>query len=65
MLIEILAAIGVLKPQRYDRPIKGRNDWVFVEYWRGEDGYDADKVAELFVRLFVAPVFTGGTDVAH
>lgn len=48
VLIEILAAIGVLKPARYDRPIKGRNDWVFSEYWRGEDGYDEDRVVELF-----------------
>jgi len=48
VLMEVLGAIGVLKPQSYDRPIRGRNDWIFVEYWRGEDGYDADKVAELF-----------------
>ena len=48
VLIEILGAIGVLKPGSYERPIKGRNDWVYVEYWRGEDGYEADKVADLF-----------------
>ena len=48
VLIEILSAIGILKPQSYDRPTKGRHDWVFVEYWRGADGYDEDKVIELF-----------------
>jgi len=48
ILIEILASMGVLKPGSYDRPIKGRNDWVFVEYWRGEDKYDKKRVNELF-----------------
>jgi len=48
VLIEILASIGVLKPGSYDRPIKGRNDWVFVEYWRGEDKYCKERVNELF-----------------
>lgn len=48
VLIEILAAIGILKPQHYDRPVKGRNDWVYAEYWRGEDGYDEGKTAKLF-----------------
>ncbi|WP_445364609.1 hypothetical protein ACJJIQ_10930 [Microbulbifer sp. ANSA003] len=48
VLIEILASIGVLKPGSYDRPIKGRNDWVFVEYWRGEDKYCHEAVSEYF-----------------
>ncbi|MGI1678238.1 MAG: hypothetical protein K6L75_05880 [Cellvibrionaceae bacterium] len=48
VLIEILASIGVLKPGSYDRPIKGRNDWVFVEYWRGEDKYCHKAVSEYF-----------------
>lgn len=48
VLIEILASIGVLKPGRYDRPVKNKNDWVFVEYWRGEDKYCQKTVAEYF-----------------
>jgi hypothetical protein len=48
VLIEILASIGVLRPGSYDRPIKGRNDWVFVEYWRGEDKYCHEVVREYF-----------------
>ncbi|MBE0399892.1 hypothetical protein EI168_07170 [Halomonas sp. FME1] len=48
VLIEILASIGVLKPGSYDRPVKGRNDWVFVEYWRGEDKYCHKAVGEYF-----------------
>lgn len=47
-LIEILACIGVLKPQSYERKIQGKNDWTFVEYWRGEDGYDQEVVDEYF-----------------
>lgn len=48
VLIEILASIGVLKAGSYDRPIKGRNDWVFAEYWRGEDKYSQETVEEYF-----------------
>lgn len=40
ILIEILACIGVLKPKSYDRPGKGKHDWVFIEHWRGEDKYN-------------------------
>lgn len=47
-LLEILACLGVLSPQRYDRPLRGKSDWQFVEYWRGEDGYDQERVDELF-----------------
>ncbi len=47
-LIEILAAIGILKPKNFDRPIKGKNDWTFIEYWRGEDKYDKETVSKYF-----------------
>lgn len=47
-LLEILACIGVLAPQQYDRPQRGKNDWTFVEDWRGEDGYDEKRVEQLF-----------------
>ncbi|RGB62057.1 MULTISPECIES: hypothetical protein [Erysipelotrichaceae] len=47
-LVEILACIGVLKPQSYERKIQGKNDWTFVEYWRGEDGCDQVAVNEYF-----------------
>lgn len=48
VILEILACIGVLKPMSYDRAIRGKNDWTFVEYWRGEDGYDNDAVEKYF-----------------
>lgn len=48
MLVEILACIGILKPKTYERKIQGKNDWTFVEYWRGEDGYDQEVVNEYF-----------------
>lgn len=47
-LIEVLACIDVLKPGSYDRPGRGKNDWVFVEYWRGEDKYNRDAVEKYF-----------------
>lgn len=51
-LIEILAAIDILKPQSFDRPIRGKNDWTFVEYWRGEDKYDKEAVSKYFGEFF-------------
>ena len=48
VMIEILACIGILKCTSYDRPVSGRNDWRFVEYWRGEDGYDSEIVEKFF-----------------
>lgn len=48
VIIEILACIEVLKPMSYDRPISGKNDWRFVEYWRGEDGYNKEIVEKYF-----------------
>ena len=50
VLLEILAAIGVLKPRSYDRPVRSKHDWTFIEYWRGEDGYDPEAVKEYFGR---------------
>lgn len=48
VIIEILACIEVLQPLSYNRPISGRNDWNFVEYWRGEDGYNKEIVEKYF-----------------
>lgn len=48
MLIEIMAALGILSPKDMNRPIKGKNDWVFVEQWRGEDGYNETIVKKYF-----------------
>lgn len=53
ILIEILACIGILKPKSFDRPVKGKSDWVYVEYWRGEDKYDKDTVNNLFGKYIV------------
>ena len=51
-LLEILACCKILQPASYDRPTTGRNDWHFVEYWRGEDKYDSKAVYYYFQRLF-------------
>ena len=48
VLIEILACIEILKPASYDRPSRGKNDWVYVEYWRGEDKYNKAAVDKYF-----------------
>lgn len=48
ILIEILACIDILKPTTYDRPRRGKNDWVFVEYWRGEDKYNKEALEHYF-----------------
>lgn len=39
VLIEILACIGTLKPASTNRPSHSRSDWVFAEFWRGEDSF--------------------------
>jgi hypothetical protein len=51
-ILEILACCKILNPRSYDRPTTGRNDWHFVEYWRGEDKYDSKAVYHYFQRLF-------------
>lgn len=48
VLLELLACIGVLKPASYNRSLRGKSDWHFVEYWRGEDKYDTEAVKNLF-----------------
>ena len=48
VILEILACIGVLNPGSYDRATSGKHDWTFVEYWRGEDGYDIKAVDKYF-----------------
>ena len=48
VLIEILACIDLLKPTSYDRPIKGKHDWTFVTYWRGEDKYNEAALQQYF-----------------
>ncbi len=48
ILIEILACIGVLQPQSFDRPNRGKSDWVYAACWRGEDRYNQRVVDELF-----------------
>lgn len=48
VLIEILAGIGILTPGSYDRPRRGKNDWIFVEYWRGEDKFCQKAVEKYF-----------------
>lgn len=48
VMVEILCELGIIVPSK-SRPIRGRsNDWREVEHWRGEDGYDKNKVEELF-----------------
>ncbi|MBB2950771.1 hypothetical protein [Sphingobacterium sp. JUb56] len=48
ILIEILACINILKPTSYDRPSRGKHDWTFVEYWRGEDKYNEEALNTYF-----------------
>ncbi|WP_447768911.1 hypothetical protein [Sphingobacterium faecium] len=48
ILIEILACIDILKPVSYDRSGRGKHDWTFVEYWRGEDKYNEEALNKYF-----------------
>lgn len=48
ILLEILACIGILEAKSYDRPLKGKSDWVYVTYWRGEDKFNANVVDRYF-----------------
>lgn len=48
IIIEILACIGVLKPTSCNRPTSSKNDWTYVEFWRGEDGYNTEVVERYF-----------------
>lgn len=51
-LMEVLACIQVLQPTTYERPSRGKHDWLYVEYWRGEDKYNKDTVQQLFGEYF-------------
>lgn len=48
VILEILACIEILCPMSYNRPTTGRNDWNYIEYWRGEDGYNEETVEKYF-----------------
>lgn len=48
ILIEILACIGILEPKLNNRPVRGKSDWVYVTFWRGEDKYNTDIVNQYF-----------------
>ncbi len=48
VLIEILACIGILEPSTYTKSRRGKNDWIFVEYWRGEDKYNKEAINNYF-----------------
>lgn len=48
VIIEILACIEVLKPMSYNRPEKGKHDWTYATFWRGEDGYNTEIVEKYF-----------------
>ena len=43
-LMEILGSAEIIKPLKYDRKEPGKRDWTFITFWRGEDGYDRQKV---------------------
>ncbi len=48
-LLEILAAVGVLKANAENRPAcGGRSDWTFIADWRGEDGYNSRALYKYF-----------------
>lgn len=48
VLIDVLAAVGVLKAGDEDRPEATKHDWSFAMYWRGEDGYEQKAVDTYF-----------------
>jgi hypothetical protein len=48
ILMEIMACIEILKPGSYDRPSRGKHDWVYAEYWRGMDKYNQEAVKKYF-----------------
>jgi len=48
IILEILACIDVLKPASYNRPTSSKHDWTYVEFWRGEDGYNNEAVDKYF-----------------
>ena len=44
LLMEILGAVKILKPSRYERKEPGKHDWHFVLHWRGEDRTTCSKI---------------------
>jgi hypothetical protein len=48
ILMEIMACIEILKPASYNRSRRGKHDWNYVEFWRGEDKYNQDVVNKYF-----------------
>ncbi|MDR1888656.1 MAG: hypothetical protein LBQ81_04665 [Zoogloeaceae bacterium] len=48
VLIEILACAGILQPTSCDRKRAGKHDWIFAEYWRGNDKYNQQVIDEYF-----------------
>lgn len=47
-ILEILGCIGILEAKSYDRPLKGKDDWIYITHWRGEDAYNSNVVDEYF-----------------
>lgn len=47
-LIEMLACFGILEPKSYNRPCKKRPNWVHLQHWRGEDGYNRETMLRIF-----------------
>ncbi|MDI3319504.1 hypothetical protein [Pinibacter soli] len=54
-LLEILGCCHILQPGSYKRSTSFKSDWQFVEYWRGEDKFDANAVFHYFQRSFDTP----------
>jgi hypothetical protein len=48
ILMEIMGCIEILKPASYDRPRRGKSDWKYIEFWRGEDKYNQNVVNKYF-----------------
>ena len=50
-MAELLCERGALVPSG-PRPVRGgKNDWARAEDWRGEDGYDRERVEALFAHI--------------
>lgn len=47
-ILEILACINILRAKSHMRAEKGKHEWTFVTFWRGEDGYNKKAVEKYF-----------------
>jgi len=47
-LLEVLGCCGILETLDFERPEPARHDWDFVTFWRGEDKFNKQKIAEYF-----------------